>query len=1230
MGLLLRRYVLGYLCLVAMVALGQEKKAYTLTVTSFGRNETGDLMVLESENLKFNFTVTGDPFDNVELPGRLVVVAFRDSLSSADDIVLLDSLCTIPKYSYGERQVHHQLKEGDYYVISTFYANDTNTFEKQSNAVALFVRVIGFTTHISTAWFSHLKTSEYNEETTLHLELEMELSCCANALGHFNSQWEIGLAINANSEPNVIHTLYREDSLKEGAHRIVLDETIWNEVAFAPYKFITVRVTSAYFSEGYRQVPDWEVQLPMKVITDINQVNAERSKRYPFLTYGSYFIPEEEIQSIPVDQLYEDAKVFYTQVQSVLTAVQQRDPLAAMQYADSAFAFAGSNKAAALLFIEPGIVSSLYSGIFKWGEVHEVFSKEEQAAVSFRLGEAMKMEDLMKTGYDTLVAKILPDSLWLLDDMEQSGFYGNKDAFSNDNITRLPVVWKEQTVPALNHFLRVKDYESADLIISTAGEHVALVLPLWKTLASDTIFKNSFSYLSNTLSESNEMLDFEIAKLKYYVETGLFIEGDHAVRDASLAYASGYQFVPLTFWKEVGLFYESQGDFVKADSLYALCDAYEQSEMNKSKGKSRAQLKLKGSNRDLLQAKLQETVKKDNSLAEVLEEVRKDKNALLDYWELLSNRELAQKLGFLGNDIYDNFYWNQIKQLNEQGEYFLANDWMKELAFLLGRDDRLEQSLVLYKELFITENLRALAFRLGFSEQSQLYYSQKQQETLSRFFNVFNTYRENGNPEIIDKLLETCLHQVLFQHAYILRGNYNLLYDINRSADPQVERLATEWQVLREYLNELYIKDEPDKAGMALVKNKIIEVEKKLVRLARDSTSVRYDYIPSTDSIRKQLKEGEAGVEIIRYQENHKSYYGKKVRYAALIVKQSGTIEVVTFPEEGESMEGRHFKRYRNSIQFKMKDEHSYQVYWQPLADALQDVKKVYFAPDGIFHLINPNTLLDGVSQKYVLDEVAIRTVPTIAEIHREQPVSIATATVLGNPVYGEGQTRPQGDTLRTSREFFSRQPISALPGTKTEVETISKLLTQHRAKATLLTGTRASKQSLFENNRADVMHIATHGFWIDKPASPSGYYNLFETMSSSGLVLAGAQKKLGDGSFSLATQGILTSAEIQDMNLFGTRLVVLSACETGLGEVVPGEGLFGLKRALQKSGVRSLITSLWKVDDEATMQFMTLFYNQLLETQSLSGSFDSAMRTLKEKFPDPYYWGAFVLTNNR
>ena len=111
--------------------------------------------------------------------------------------------------------------------------------------------------------------------------------------------------------------------------------------------------------------------------------------------------------------------------------------------------------------------------------------------------------------------------------------------------------------------------------------------------------------------------------------------------------------------------------------------------------------------------------------------------------------------------------------------------------------------------------------------------------------------------------------------------------------------------------------------------------------------------------------------------------------------------------------------------------------------------------------------------------------------------------------------------------------------------------------------------------------------------------------------------------------KGIITSAEIQDLNLFNTQLVVLSACETGLGEVIPGEGLYGLKRALQKAGAQNLITSLWKVDDQATQLFMTQFYNQLIETKNLSHSFHQAMTSLQKKFPEPYYWGAFVLTSH-
>ncbi len=98
-------------------------------------------------------------------------------------------------------------------------------------------------------------------------------------------------------------------------------------------------------------------------------------------------------------------------------------------------------------------------------------------------------------------------------------------------------------------------------------------------------------------------------------------------------------------------------------------------------------------------------------------------------------------------------------------------------------------------------------------------------------------------------------------------------------------------------------------------------------------------------------------------------------------------------------------------------------------------------------------------------------------------------------------------------------------------------------------------------------------------------------------------------------------------MNLFQTELVVLSACETGLGEIVPGEGIYGLKRAFQKAGAKNLVTSLWKVDDTASQKFMSLFYENLSSFGQLDIAFKNAGNELKKVYPDPYFWGAFTLT---
>ena len=129
-------------------------------------------------------------------------------------------------------------------------------------------------------------------------------------------------------------------------------------------------------------------------------------------------------------------------------------------------------------------------------------------------------------------------------------------------------------------------------------------------------------------------------------------------------------------------------------------------------------------------------------------------------------------------------------------------------------------------------------------------------------------------------------------------------------------------------------------------------------------------------------------------------------------------------------------------------------------------------------------------------------------------------------------------------------------------------------------------------------------------------------------MILAGAadSEPLSVSDYALYEDGFLTAYEVTQLDLPETRLVVLSACETGLGEIQSGEGVWGLQRAFQLAGARSVMGSLWKISDEATVTFMDAFYEQYLRTQNISHAYQHAMQITRQEYPQPYYWGAFTL----
>jgi len=184
-----------------------------------------------------------------------------------------------------------------------------------------------------------------------------------------------------------------------------------------------------------------------------------------------------------------------------------------------------------------------------------------------------------------------------------------------------------------------------------------------------------------------------------------------------------------------------------------------------------------------------------------------------------------------------------------------------------------------------------------------------------------------------------------------------------------------------------------------------------------------------------------------------------------------------------------------------------------------------------------------------------------------------------------------------------------------------------------------AIKKLLNQSNSPSIVHLSTHGFFYpnikkeqDNMLSLSQEKNVFkyseDPMIRAGLLLAGANETWGkDIAPSSSEDGILTAKEISNLNLRNTELVVLSACETGLGEINGSEGVYGLQRAFKMAGAKNLLMSLWKVPDEATQELMTAFYtNWLSEKMTLHDAFQTAQQTMRAKYADPYMWAGFIL----
>jgi CHAT domain-containing protein len=314
----------------------------------------------------------------------------------------------------------------------------------------------------------------------------------------------------------------------------------------------------------------------------------------------------------------------------------------------------------------------------------------------------------------------------------------------------------------------------------------------------------------------------------------------------------------------------------------------------------------------------------------------------------------------------------------------------------------------------------------------------------------------------------------------------------------------------------------------------------------------------------------------------------------------------------------------------------------QPVRQLLGETKTILLSPDGKLNLVPFEALVDEKNQ-YLVENYNFTYLTSGRDLIRLQQKSPSQEQplVMADPLYNQeanlaASKLPQRSTECLS-ELFSPNSLSRLEATEKEAKAIQSLLSLPTERIKLQS--QASETLLKQVQSPLLLHIATHGFFGDKPCSNQTNSNQTSPnqindnpLLRSGLVLAGVESR--SSQVKSENDGVFTAYETAFLDLVGTKLVVLSACDTGIGDITTGEGIYGLRRVLVIAGSESQLISLWKVADEGTKDLMTAYYQTLKQSEGRTTALHEVQRQMLrgklkgekgQSYQHPYYWASFI-----
>ena len=518
-------------------------------------------------------------------------------------------------------------------------------------------------------------------------------------------------------------------------------------------------------------------------------------------------------------------------------------------------------------------------------------------------------------------------------------------------------------------------------------------------------------------------------------------------------------------------------------------------------------------------------------------------------------------------------------------------------------------------------------------------------QTESKFFHNFYSFcmdRKMENPEIIS---DTYNHAIQLK-GLLLKSSTALRSAILSSKDSSLIAMYKKWISLKKEISTQYsIEISKRKKNPEELENQANTLEKDLVRQSQLFSDFEKMQSITWESVKKNLKPDEVAFEFIHFAQT-----GKKdtVLYAALIVKPDSQYpEMVSlFVEKDlENILGKFTTNnlgYVNSI-YGTNSEVNTQLYhliWQPMEEYLGQAKTIYLSPSGLLHKVSFAAIAKS-ENVYLCDEYRLNIQSSTAKVALTEHFAIgkdSSATVIGGINYNTDQ--------------IVEEVWSYLEGTKYEAEKIKTLLSKKKINTTIFVGNESTEEKLKNSSgKSNILHIATHGFFFPDPQEELlalakgmevgevsfrggrrtrgfgvwGFVRNPNPLMRSGLTFAGANQIWTDKYVSSDHDGVLTAEEVINLNMRKTDLVVLSACETGLGDIKGSEGVYGLQRAFKMAGAKFIVMSLWQVPDRETVEFMETFYAKLLKQNDIRKSFTETQKEMRQKY-DPYFWAAFVL----